>query len=366
MEVGADDLLGAAELRKGRPVQDNRASQELLDRLVDDGSSVEGPDDARGTQLRVPQALHHELEVGRLDPVVGRCGGNRADTRLRGGDAPDGDLIEHVFDERRLDRHPADLPAQLGSDACPADELVVAVERLRDRRAALLARQPIEPQAVFEQPRDQPFEEMKPGERVLAERDEEVRTQVAVGDRPRELRGEGIVRPGVGVVDEVLLELVEDHEQLAVVGLEAPLERLDERAGRGCLAAAERRLRRVRNGLAERPDGVVAPRAEDDDPVLGVTVGRLEVVRELAQDRQDARVQHRALADAAWPVEERDASSPEVRDDHALVALPAEEEGRVLLAVRLEPDVGRLREARVHRRPGSERLGHESLSRPST
>ena len=119
-----------------------------------------------------------------------------------------------------------------------------------------------------------------------------------------------------GVVEEVLLELVEDEVELAFHRRDER-DRVHDRTGRlhargGC------------DGCVERAQRVVGPRVEDDDAgMLG----------EGPQIARDAGAQHGALADAARPVEHGQPRRDEVRDDDLALALAAEEEQRVELRV---------------------------------
>ena len=70
----------------------------------------------------------------------------------------------------------------------------------------------IDLQPVLEQVRDPALEAVEPRERVVANREEEVCPQLGPVDRVRKL---GVERAGpalVVVVEEVLLELIEQHE----------------------------------------------------------------------------------------------------------------------------------------------------------
>ena len=130
------------------------------------------------------------------------------------------------------------------------------------------------------------------------------------------------------MVDEVLLELVEHDDHVAAV---RPRARGDRRRQVG------RRRRGAESGLLpqrrrERRGGVAAPvGVKDEDEVV-----------ERAQARGDARVEQRALADAALAEEEGQARREQVRRDELGVGLAAEEVGRVGLLVPRESFVGRL------------------------
>ena len=87
---------------------------------------------------------------------------------------------------------------------------------------------------------------------VLADGDQEVRAQVGTVDAVRELVVE---RVAVGRVEEVLLELVEDHERRRIGRLDDVLDRGFQRV------APERKLRVLAD---QRPRG--APRARRSGP----------------------------------------------------------------------------------------------------
>ena len=77
-------------------------------------------------------------------------------------DAPGSDLVQHAFDELRLDGN--GLAGQLGE----------ALDRPDDRRARGLAVEPVEPERVREEAGNPACESVELGQRVLAQRDENV------------------------------------------------------------------------------------------------------------------------------------------------------------------------------------------------
>ena len=110
---------------------------------------------------------------------------------------------------------PRRAPARARRVAAPAVERVVAARRGSSiaRRAARPV-EVLEPQVVVEEVRDPALEAVEPRERVLADRDEEVRRaahgrSATRGNSSSKRAGS----PSSRVVEEVLLELVEDHEQ---------------------------------------------------------------------------------------------------------------------------------------------------------
>ncbi len=160
----------------------------------------------------------------------------------------------HAFDraepaERRLDLARADL-VQDPLDECGlhrdglAGELGEALERAFDRRSRGPSVEAIEPERVGEQAGDSPREAVELRERVLAERDEDVDAKRRSEHRGQRL-GEGAGPAVVGVVEEILLGLVEDEVDVA------PRLRLLER---GCGSRAVRaRCRRPLRALLPAP-----------------------------------------------------------------------------------------------------------------
>ena len=213
-----------------------------------------------------------------------------------------------------------------------AGELGVALDGPDDRRARELRRAG-RAEACSRRARDPPREAVELREGVLAQRDEDV-DALRRREHRRERLGERPRPAVVGVVEEVLLRLVEDEVDVAV-RLRAPRgrPRADPLAAPG----------RLRDRLGETAVRIVAPAREDDDE---------RALGQLAQRARDCGAQERRLADAARPVEHREARRDEVGDDDLALALaPEEEEGvelRVLERVQaLERRVG----APLMRRP---------------
>ncbi len=145
-----------------------------------------------------------------------------------------------------------------------------------------------------------------------------------LGERPRPTV--------VGVVEEVLLRLVENEVDVAFG-----------------LRALERRERRSRS--ARRPP---LPRPPRRAPTIGSSL-QLEktttsgLLGQLAERARDRGAEQRRLPDAARPVEHGQPRGDEVRDDDLGLALAPEEQERVELGVLegVEPLVRRLRLRRV-------------------
>ena len=187
VQVRADDPLGAAEGLKGRDPQPPRP---LLG-------------------LPRPQAGQHHLEVGGLDRRVGQVAGRP------GGPAPPDHRQHHPADPDPL-QHPADQLRLGRPRLLVSEQLVVPPERLQDRGLGLADAQMPDAHVVLEQVGDAALEAVQPGQRVLADGDQEAHRQVGPVDRRRELGGEAARPVLVPVVEEVLLELVQDQQQLQV------------------------------------------------------------------------------------------------------------------------------------------------------
>ena len=302
-DAGRDRLLGRRQ-RRDRVVDvlgdDALGATQLLERAQ--------PQSARaGGALVVPQVHEDDLEIRRLDA---RLGGLHA--------------VEHRFHERRLDLHRLALRGLLP---------VPQRERLEDRRARRGAVEMLDAHEVVEQARHVRGEGVELRQRVLADRDEHARGRVAPREQAGELRDE---RPVGVVVEEVLLELVEDHEQGAVDAQGGGGDGVGERAAFG------QTLAELRRQVAERgPDRalqpgqrILRPRAE----VQGGVFGRLAVgdppAAFVAHLAHDAGAQQRALADAARPEEDRDAVGEQIVEHDRARRVTTEEVGGVGLGVR--------------------------------
>ena len=348
VEVPADDPLGAAEAAEGRVPEDVRALLLLLG----------------------PEPRHDELEERRLDPRLLRLSVlDDAASRLAEDDLPRPDVLDHRLDELGFDR--VLLLAR-------GEQLVVRLDRLHDRSGRRLLVQVLEAEVAGEQVRDPPLEAVEHRVRVLAERDQEVRPQVLAVDGPRELDRERARAVFVGVVDEVLLELVEDDEQLGADGvselgraghvqcaLVEPADPLVQQLVEG--EVARRRLGRLfaedladRRGQAvgETCDRVVAPAGEDDHERQRVATGRERLLPLHAEVPLDARPDDGALADATCPVEEGQAGCEQVGGDQPALLLAPEEELRVALGEGRQPDVGRLRDRPTRLKRSLDDLSH--------
>ena len=272
-----------------------------------------------GSPLDVPEPLHDELEIRRLDPARRPVLLDDAEPARPELDPARADAVEDPLDEHVLGDHVFTLqrtPALQGSD---------------DRRSPGGAVEPVEAEHVAEQVRDPPFEAVEPRERVLAQRKEHVHAQRAV----HELGECTLEAARVAVVREVLLRLVEDQVDVAR-GLR-PLGDVEQLAALDDGRPGERGREPVL--------GVVAPaREDDDDRLLG----------QLAHRARDGGEQQRRLAHPARPVEHGEAGRDEVRDDDLGIALAPEEIERVELGV-LERRKPAIRGLDVHATPSRRR-----------
>jgi hypothetical protein len=192
----------------------------------------------------------------------------------------------------------------------------------------------LEPEVVFEEARDLALEAVELRERVLAQRDEEVDAEARGVDGTREIASEAVVRVAVGVVHEVLLELVEDDEDVR------------RRASRPVLERRRKRLVlpvRFKGVAEDRSDGlahrvfqpgarIVAPGAEDDGDELGRSAPREVRPGDLAEVADCAGPQHGCLADTALRIQDGEPRRQEVGLDQLLLRRAPEEERRVLLS----------------------------------
>ena len=201
-EVLADDLAQAAHRAQRRDAQLGRAA----------------------LPLALPQPSHDELEVGRLDALPA------AEPEAAGGAGAGLALVqqrEDVLGQAGLERR------------------LAAGDRLGDRLDGGGVGHRPEPHEVAELRRRRPLEQVEARERVLAQGDEHARAEVGARDGGEQLVPEAVVLPGV--VEEVLLELVEDEQQDPAGLLAAARQRVVERARRR--RRAERRPgRRSRRG----------------------------------------------------------------------------------------------------------------------
>ena len=142
VDVVVDDLLGPAEPAERLDPEPLRSCRPFL----------------------VPEPLHHELEIGRLDAddAVAALDGSAAG--LADADLAGQHLLQHGVDEFRLDLDPIFVTG----------EAVVLGDRLDDRRAGGLYVEVLQAQVVAQNARDPALEGVELGKRVLADGEEEV------------------------------------------------------------------------------------------------------------------------------------------------------------------------------------------------
>ena len=273
----------------------------------------------------VPEPLHHELEIRRLDAddAVAALDGSAA--RLADADLAGQHLLQHGVDEFRLDLDPIGV----------TDEAVVLGDRLDDRRAGGLYVEVLQAQVVAQNARDPALEGVELGKRILADGEEEVHPQVRAVDDRGEVGREGTSALLAAVVDEVLLGLVEDHVEVAVQDLLPHPKGVHERA---LLFGwperrAERNRDRLRHGPPERGQGVAAPLVEDDDCEARLTTLGEVRLGEAAKVMRHAGPENGALPDPGLAVEDGEPGRHQVRLDQLALPLPTEEEEHVELRV---------------------------------
>ncbi len=233
-----------------------------------------------------PEAFHDQLEVSRLDldggvrvlhaPFAGRC---------CGAEVLGADLFQDRVDQVALYLHSL-IQRRL--------TLVVDTQRTLDGFARRFNRKAPEAKRVAEQVGDALAESIELGEAVLAQANQKMRTHVAPIDRGRKLAVKRRPR-GVGVVEEVLLELIEQDVELPAKLLEGRINPLTQRQ---LMVDVERRALRECDGgraVGLQPIEVVFVR-----PVAEVEHRGLRLVPQL---RDDPRLKNGALADGARSVE---------------------------------------------------------------
>ena len=118
------------------------------------------------------------------------------------------------------------------------------------------------------------------------------------------------------MVEEILLETVQDEQSVDVATLGPTLQHAQQ------LTTGIVDAKLVQDCGPQAGQGIGPPRMEDDDRVLGRAV-RADV---LPQPVCNPRLQQRALADAARPVDDGEPRRQDVRDDQRPLTLAAEEQ----------------------------------------
>ena len=253
-QPGRDVLLARREARQS---QLDVLAYDLL-RAAEPGQRREAQGPRPVLSFGIPEAAHHELQIRRLDvPAVATGCRDNAPSGDAHVDLARRDLLENGIDERRLDRDGLRL----------AGESVVGGDGLHDRRACGRERQVLDSEVVVQDAGEAAPEGVELRECVLANREQEVHSQVGVGDQRRELLRECLRPALVAVVEEVLLRLVEHDVEVAADQVLPQAEGVGER-GTG-IAGADGAAESARGRLGDRPpqplDGVVAPAFEEDD-----------------------------------------------------------------------------------------------------
>src|SRR3954468_23526280 len=272
-------------------------------------------------RLGVPQAFEDELEIWRFDPVSLVCA-DACDRSAPGTaeiDAAGADITQDRGDERRLDRH-----ALVG-----LDEGVVGLDRAEHRGFASLPIEAVHAERVREQAENAALESVELCQLILADPDKEVRPQAGPANRIAEVVGEPFVS---AVVEEVLLELIEDHVDVADTFRGGP-KYVDERA----TAIIDTEF--DADCMTERHRRVLGPRRKNDD----------SGIRGAPQRVRDAGPEKRAFADAPRPVQDWQSRPHEVGNDDLAFSLAPEEEQSIEIGV---PERGEAHE-RAQRRRGS-------------
>ena len=190
----------------------------------------------------------------------------------------------------------------------------------------------VEAEVVREQIRNAPLEAIQLGQGIVAEREQNTHAQSGASHELGELAREAGL---LGVVEEVLLGLVEHEQQVAGERLRPAAEGVRERLSLARIEerGAELLGQRVANRLAKRGHRVVAPLVVDDDDVLRVAALFDVLPRVCSQAMRYSGAQQRALADPARAVQHRQAGGEDVRADDPDLSLAAEEEEGVELGV---------------------------------
>ena len=237
--------------------------------------------------LRLPEPLHNQLQVGCGDLVAVQVGAIPVGEPARAA-LVRRELIRPELAEDRIDQARFDLDGQL-----VRVQFVEACDRLLDRLPRGFPGQVLQMEVVAVDIADPALEQVsQPGVGVFPDRDEEVRAEVGPVDAGGELVGETAAVCFPRPVKEVLLELVEHHQQGRVGSVACGLDRLVQPLER----AAGRRGCRAGMGLIafsispiSFAGGIVSPGAEDDRdvpggaPLLDAALGQL---RQLGRRRR--------------------------------------------------------------------------------
>ena len=284
-------------------------------------------------RLRLPEPLHDELEVRRLDAIL--RGPSRRPRRSR---PPTTTRPTSTWSRT------ASTSSSSISTGAPG-ELVEARDRARDGRTGRRAVEPVEREVVAEDVRDSSGEHVQLGERVLAQRDQHVDRQVRAASRSRRVTRRARRPPDRRTPPRT--GRARDTGLLPATRRPAPPARLP--GSRPATAAPCRA--RPRRRRRSPPAGSPAHESWTTTVASGASA---------RSRRTTPGAEHRALPDAQRPVEHREARRHHVGGDHLRLALPAEEEQGVEVAV---VERG---EALVRARgQDGRRFGHRGASTPT-
>ncbi len=145
------------------------------------------------------------------------------------------------------------------------------------------------------------------------------------------------------MVQEILLELIQDHQQVRAGPLGPAGQQVDQRAavpGDRFGLLGQDLGDRVLDGPSQTRQRIVGPAAKRHHDELGVTEIRQVASRLLPKMMFHAGAQHAALAHAAGSVEQGQPSGLQVGRDDLAVGVSAEEVGPVVDRERDQADVG--------------------------
>ena len=227
-----------------------------------------------------------------------------------------------------------------------AGDLRVALDGSNDRRLRPPPVETVESERVREQARHAASEPVELRERVLTQRDEDVDPQRR-GEHRRQGLGERVLARVVGVIQEVLLRLVENQVDVAIrlralervvaagaaIGVRPPANRRRQSARAGSSPHLEKTTTSGCSGSSRSERATAARRSEDLPTPLG-------------------------------PVEDGEARRDEIRDDDLALALAPEEDQRVEVRVveGAQALVRRGRLARSRRRPAASRAARRTTA----